>query len=113
MTTNQKSSQPNNKKVEWNTKFVNNVKLEYAVIEYDRIAGNMMYKYKANNNEYDVYVRYNDDRGKFHALVAFEGKRQSLSFFEKAETALSNLELWIALLNGGIQEDNKQKKVGD
>ena len=110
---NQKSSQPTTKKVELKEKFVNNVRLQYKVIEYDRLAGNMTYEYMANNNTYKVYVKYNDDRGKFHALVEFEDKRQSLSFFEKADTALQNLELWIALLNGGVQETKKNKMVGD
>jgi hypothetical protein len=110
MTEPKKSLSP---KIKWNEKFVNNVRMIYREIEIDRIKGIMVYEYKANNNIYKLSIKYNEDRGKFHALIDWEDKRQSLSFFEKAETALKNLELWIALLNGGVQESKKVNMVGD
>lgn len=109
----EKSSQPKTKKTPvYNEKWVNNVRMEYRTIKKDLEIGYSEYEYIANNNTYKLITKFNDDRGKHQALVLFEGKKQSLSFFSTPKNALENLELYIALLNGGVQE-SKNKMVGD
>ena len=93
-------------------KWVQNVRMEYRPIIEDKLNGIMKYEYIANNNTYLLEVKFNEDRGKFQALVGYEERRQSLSFFSTAKHALENMELYLSLLNGGIQGESK-KMVGD
>lgn len=110
---NKKLSPPSTKKnVKYNEKWVNNVRIQYRTIEEDRMKGVQKIQAIANKNNYILNILFNEDRGKFQALVDFEGRRQSLSFFSTAKNALENLELYISLLNGGVQENNS-KMVGD
>lgn len=99
-------------KIKYNEKWVNNVRMEYRSIKEDKLNGVMEYEYIVNNNRYLLEIKFNEDRGRFQALVNFEERRQSLSFFATAKNAIENLELYLVLLNGGVQ-NSKKKMVGD
>lgn len=107
-----RSSLPTTKKPKYNEKWINNVRMEYTLLKKNVEEGYSKYEYIVNNNTYKLITKFNEDRGKFQALVEYEDRKQSLSFFGTAKNALENLELYIALLNGGIREQ-KNNMVGD
>lgn len=61
-------------------------------------------KIVVNSKEYTCKINYDNDRNCYHAIVIFNDKTTSLSFFKLKRIAYRNIKLFISGQNGKIGE---------
>jgi len=87
-----------------------NVEMEKEIITNIASDESEHYKLYSNNKEFEVKINWDNSRNKWHAIIYFEGKTRSLSFFERKIDAKHNINLWILIALG---VPVPRSKVGD
>lgn len=99
-------------KTDYTTNYFNGVAIEEKYIT--NLESSKELEIKVFGKIYRIVTQYNEDRGKWLALCKFDGKTQSLSFFQMSKDAIKNSKLFIMYLNGaGSGMFGIEKSVGD
>lgn len=82
------------------------LKIKYDLKEYEH----EKFTVETCGKKYDCEIKFNHDRHQFQALIRYEGKTNSLSFFPIPKNAKDNIYMWIGAVNGQLRSN---EGVGD
>lgn len=66
---------------------------------------------KTCGKEYCCNIKYNEDRGKWQAIINFNARKNSLSFFDVKKQANEMIMMWISYNNN--VPVNTSNRIGD